>query len=88
MTEVRVPTVTVETEKFPVVAPPATVTLAGTVAAALLLERVTRAPPAGAALLSVTVPVEDAPPARVAGLKDTDDKVGGLIVNVVVCVPL
>jgi hypothetical protein len=53
------------------VLPAATVTLAGTVAAAvLLLERVTTAPPVGAAPLSVTVPVELFPPTTVVGLID------------------
>ena len=46
-----------------------TVTLAGTcVAAVLLLERVTTAPPAGAALVKVTVPVEAVPPTTEDGL--------------------
>jgi hypothetical protein len=44
-----------------VVAPAPTVTAAGTLRTALLEERVTAAPPAGAALLSVTVQ-EDVPP--------------------------
>src|SRR5437762_287206 len=52
------------------VAPAATVTLEGTVAAAvLLLESATVAPPAGAAPLNVTVPVEDCvPPITLVGL--------------------
>src|SRR5262249_21715173 len=49
-----------------------TVTLAGTVAAALLLDRVTSAPPAGAALERVTVPVDCVPPVTLVGLTDTD----------------
>jgi len=60
-------TVVVEATNVAVAAPSATVTLAGTVTAAALLESVTRTPPAGAAEVSVTVPVEDAPPVTVAG---------------------
>lgn len=49
--------------KVAVVALAGTATLAGTCAAAvLLLESVTIAPPVGAALLKVTVPVEEVPP--------------------------
>jgi hypothetical protein len=56
-----------------VLAPPlATVAEAGTVNAELLLESVTAWPPAGAALLSVTVQVEAAPAASVAGLQESD----------------
>jgi hypothetical protein len=44
--------------KVPVVAPDATVTLAGTVAFALLLESATARPPPGAAPLNVTVQLE------------------------------
>ena len=71
------------------VAPAATVTFAGTVAAAvLLLPSVTTAPPAGAALLNVTVPVEEAPPVTAAGLTDTEETVGAFTVSVALCVPL
>jgi len=56
-------TVTVVTVKVAVVAPAATVTLAGTVAAAvLLLDKPTDRPPVGAALPRVTVPVDEVPP--------------------------
>ena len=69
------------------VAPAATVTLAGTAAAAELSESDTAAPPAGAAALSVTVPVDELPPTTVDGLSDTAESVGpvapcGLIVSV------
>jgi|SRR5271157_4819555 len=66
-------TAVVVTVKVAVVAPAATVTLAGTVAEALLLPSVTAAPPVGAALLKVTVPVEEAPPVTVVGFKLTED---------------
>lgn len=64
---VQVPTGMVVTVNDAVVAPAATVTLAGAVAAALLLVRLTAKPPASAMLEIVTVPVVDAPPVRVAG---------------------
>src|SRR5712671_6688767 len=86
--EVVVPTAVVLIMKFAVVAPPATVALAGTVAAELLLERVTTAPLAGAALLRVTVPVEEPVPVTLAGFRDMLVRAGALIVSVAVCVPL
>src|SRR5206468_11104086 len=56
--------------------PAAPVTLVGTVATAvLLLARVTTAPPVGAAALKVTVPVEVLPPATVAGLRFSEERV-------------
>ena len=58
--------------KFAVVVPEATVTLAGTCAAAvLLLDRVTTAPPVGAAPAKVTVPVDEFPPTTEVGLTVT-----------------
>jgi hypothetical protein len=57
----------------PVVAAAATVTDAGTVSVGLVLIRVTLAPPAGAALVSVTVQVLDALGPRLAGLHESDD---------------
>lgn len=78
------------TEKVAVVAPAATVALAGTCAAAvLLLDNVTTAPPVGAAPLRVIVPVDDAPPMTLVGFKLTNDNVtvvGGVTVSVAVLV--
>jgi hypothetical protein len=71
------------------VAPVATVTLAGTVAADPLLDRATTAPPVGAAPLRVTVPVDGDPPLTVAGLTATEDSatvVAGFTVSKVVLV--
>ena len=79
----------VVTVNVAVVAPAGTVTLAGTVAAAvLLLDRMTRAPPTGACAFNVTVPVEEIPPVTLAGLKETDCTDGGLTVSVPAAVPL
>jgi hypothetical protein len=59
------------------VAPARMVTLEGTLAAALLLETATSAPPAGAGPLSVTVAVEDCePPTTLAGFSVNEDTVG------------
>src|SRR5512133_3453102 len=78
-----VPTVTifVATVNVAVVAPAATVTDGGTVAAlGLLLVNVTTAPPAGAAALSVTIPVLFAPPVSVAGFSATEASVAVTLV--------
>jgi len=69
---VELATADVVTLKVAVVAFAATVTLAGTCAAALLLERVTTAPPEGAGAVRVTVPVEELPPTRAVGFRTTD----------------
>ena len=71
-------TAIVLTVKVALVAPAATVTLDGTVAAlVLLLESVTVAPPAGADPLNVTVPVEEFPPVTVAGFSETEERETG-----------
>jgi hypothetical protein len=57
-----------------------TVTGDCTWAAALLLDRLTDMPPLGAALVSVTVPVEGCPPDTLEGLTPTDCKAGGVLV--------
>ena len=63
--------------KLALVAPAAMVTLAGTTALVLLLERATVAPPLGAALVSVTVPCELLPPVTLVGLTVSEDKLAG-----------
>jgi hypothetical protein len=83
---VTVATGTVVTGNVAVVAPWATVTLAGTVAAPLLLARFTARPPASAMLESVTVPLVEAPPPTAVGLRETFERTGGLIVSDAVCV--
>jgi len=82
MTDLLLVTFFVVTVKVAFVEPAATVTLAGTVAAAvLLLLRVTTAPPVGAFPLSVTVPVEETPPGTDIGLRATDFRAAGVTVN-------
>ena len=77
VSDVFVATGLVVTLKVAVVAFAATVTLAGTWAAAvLLLDRVTTAPPAGAGPLNVIVPVEALPPMTDTGLRLTEVTVG------------
>ncbi len=73
------------------VVPAPTITLAGTIASEVFeLDSVTVVPPAGAAAVSVTVPVADEPPVTLAGLTATDDSATGggggaaFTVNVVV----
>jgi hypothetical protein len=67
-----------DTVKFALVAPAATLTLAGTVAmAGLLLESAISAPSAGVAAVRVTVPVDRVPPEAFAGLRLSDETVSG-----------
>ena len=75
--------------KVAVLAPAATVTLAGNCAAAvLLLVRVTTAPLDGAGPVKVTVPVpvEEVPPITEVGLSVTEVSVAALTVKVAVFV--
>ena len=85
VTGVDAVTVPVLTVNVPLVYPAMTVTLDGTVAADALLERLTTAPPLGAAPLRVTVPVDEDPPLTLVGLSASADSVaepepGGLLV--------
>ena len=61
------------TLKVALLLPAATVTNAGTVAEALLLESETAAPPVGAAPLKVTVPVAEVPPVTLEGFIATEE---------------
>jgi hypothetical protein len=73
-----VETVLVLTVNVALLAPAVTVTLEGTLAAPLLLESITCAPPLRAGPLSVTVPVEDcAPPVTLVGFSVSEERVGG-----------
>ena len=77
VTEVEAVTARVVVVKVALVAPAETVTLAGTVAAAMLpLERETRTPPFGAGALSATVPVEGIPPLTLVGFSASEVSVG------------
>ena len=81
VTLVFAPTALVLTLKLALLAPAATVTLAGTLATAvLLLESVTNAPPEGAAAVKVAVPVAAAGPTTLLGLTDTADKLAAAVV--------
>ena len=73
----------VVTENVALLAPPATVTLAGTVAAEVLsLDKDTTAPPPGAGPLSVTVPVEELPPTTLVGFTSRELNPAGTGVTV------
>src|SRR5207244_2106134 len=75
VTGVDVVTALVLTVNVALLAPPATVTLAGTVAVDVLLERETAVPPLGAGPLSVTVPVEVCtPPVTLVGFSVSEER--------------
>src|SRR5438132_14009143 len=76
--EVDAVTALVVTVNVTLVAPTGTVTLAGTVAAELLLDSATCAPPAGAGPSSVTVPVELLPPVTVVGFTPSEERRTGV----------
>ena len=78
VTGVEAATALVLIVKVAVVLAAGTVTLEGTLAAALLLESVTCAPPAGAGPLSVTVPVDDCvPPVTLVGFNLSEETATG-----------
>ena len=62
-----------DTAKSALVAPAATVALAGTAATLLSVPSATTAPPAGAGALRVTVPVEGLPPNTLVGFTLTEE---------------
>ena len=74
VTEVETRTAEVLTVNVALVPPAGTVTLEGTLAAPLLLESATCAPPVGAGPLNATVPVEEFPPATLAGFSETEER--------------
>jgi hypothetical protein len=88
VTGVDVVTALVGIAKVRLVAPCATDTLAGTVAAVLLLDSDTVNPPAGAADVRVTVPCEEAPPVTLVGFSDTAESAAGAAGGVTVSVAL
>ena len=78
LAEVDVPTGLVLTVNVALVAPAATVTLDGTIAAlGLLLDRLITASPLGAGPLSVTVPVAEVPPVTLVGLNVSEESETG-----------
>jgi hypothetical protein len=85
VTEVEDATPVVVIVKVALLEPAAIATLGGTCATdVLLLCRVTTAPPAGAAPVRVTVPVELFPPTTEVGVRVREESVGALMVTVVV----
>jgi len=77
VTGVETVTVWEETVKVALVDPDGTVTFAGTVAATVLpLDRVTTAPPDGAAAVSVAVPWTAVPPVTLVGFMVSAERAG------------
>ena len=77
MTDAETVTALVLTVNVALVAPAVTVTLEGTLAAPLLLESITCAPPVSAGPLSVTVPVDVCtPPVTLVGLSVNEERFG------------
>jgi len=75
VTEVEEVTALVLAVKVALAIPPGTVTLAGTVATAvLLLESMTTAPPPGATPFRVTVPCEELPPVTLVGFSVSEER--------------
>lgn len=75
--EVDIRTADVLTVNDALLAPAGMNTLAGTLAAPLLLERMTCTPPAGAGALNVTVPLDDCkPPTTLVGFSVSEVSVG------------
>jgi hypothetical protein len=77
---VAAPTSTVVAVNVALVAPAATVTLAGTAAALLLLASNIAAPPVGAPDVNVTVLVDPVPPVTLDGLTERADREAGRLV--------
>jgi hypothetical protein len=75
-------TVVVVTVKVALVAPAATVTVAGTEAVPPDADSVITAPLAGAGPFNITVPVALTPPTNVVGLSDKLLRTAGLMVSV------
>lgn len=81
-------TAVVGTANVALLAPCATVTLAGGAAAGWLLDKATANPPAGAAADSVTLPCEALPPVTLDGLTDSAESSAGAAVGSTVSVAL
>ncbi len=76
MAVVEAVTLLVLTVNVALLAPAKTVTLAGTLAAPLSLVSSTCAPPVSAGPLSVTVPVDCAPPVTLVGFSVSEERLG------------